>query len=96
MSRAGPVRLVASRRERVELVELSVVEAELVALVRRDRLLVGAAVGGGTDRDLLEARRALEHRARPVDAEGVGDDAAGDDDLTETPRRLDRAARRRR
>ena len=89
MSRPGSVDLLALRRERVELRELVVVEAQLLDELRRDGLLEGSAIGRGADRDLLQPGSAFEHRAVGIEAERVGDHAAGDDDLAEPPARLD-------
>src|SRR6478609_650114 len=85
----GSVDLLGPARERGELRDVVVAQADLLAPLPHDRLVVRAAVGRGPDRDLLEPRRALEHLAGRRDAEAVGDDPSGDHRLAESPRGLD-------
>src|SRR4051812_49576417 len=57
------VDLFGAGRERGQLGDLAIVDADLFTPRAHDGLVVGAAVGGGPDRNLLEPRRALEHLA---------------------------------
>src|SRR6478735_5966643 len=70
---ARPVDLLAAQRERVELREVRVVEAELLRQLGRNLLLDGAAACHAADCDALQARPPLEHRAVAVDPEAVRD-----------------------
>src|SRR5262249_7950446 len=85
------VDLLALQGELAQGGEVSVVEAELVYLLGWDLLFEGSTVRERADRNALAARLALQHLARAVDAEMVGNNEAGDDGLTEAPAGFDHA-----
>src|SRR5262249_37799730 len=77
--------LLALKSELAQGGELSVVEAELVDLLRWQLLFEGAAVGERTDGDALATSLALQHLSRSIDPEMVRDDQPGNDGFSEAP-----------